>query len=97
MSLRRLRELSGLPKAKLDESARARMVNGCWTSMDGKYCDGDAITYNGQSWNIEWEAGKPLNDDGTITAGEWWAVGDDGDEFEFEPGMEDRHDPMNER
>jgi len=93
MSSRRLRELAGLPRVAICEKmSRAQMVDDKWT--DGTYTEGDSITYRGLGWNLEWEEGKPLTDSGDWTEGAWYAVGDDGDEFEFKPGMEDRHDPQ---
>lgn len=93
--LNRIRQLAGILTESVvvnEEMAQAQKVKGKWT--DGTYTEGDSIAYRGLSWNLEWEAGQPLNDDGTWTEGAWYAVGDDGDEFEFHPGMEDRHDPQ---
>lgn len=96
--LNRIRQLAGILTESVvvnEEMAQAQKVKGKWT--DGNYTEGDSIAYRGLSWNLEWEAGQPLNDDGTWTEGAWYAVGDDGDEIEFSPGMEDRHDPMTPR
>lgn len=89
-------EVDGKKYPVKEESMKyyATEEDGRWT--DGTYTEGDSITYNGMGWNLEWEAKKPLNDDGTITSGTWYAINNDGEEVEFEPGMEDRHDPINE-
>jgi hypothetical protein len=96
--LDRIRKLAGIlteSKVLKEEMAQAQKVRGKWT--DGTYTEGDAVTIRGMSMNLEWEAGRPLNDDGSWTEGAWYAVGDDGDEVEFLPGMEDRHDPMTQK
>lgn len=72
------------------EMARAKMVKGKWT--DGTYTQGDPVVVNGQGMNLEWEPEGPVIDGSS--QGAWFAVGDDGDEIEFTPGMEDRHDPQ---
>lgn len=74
----RIKQLAGI----LNESvSHAKKVNGLWT--DGTYTHGDPVVVNGQGMNLEYDP----------ESGSWWAIGDDGDEIEFEPGMEDRHDP----
>lgn len=96
--LNRIRKLAGIlteSKVLKEEMAQAKMVRGKWT--DGTYTEGDAVTIRGMSMNLEWEpdpTGLASNrDTGQPVAGAWYAVGDDGDEIEFSPGMEDRHDP----
>jgi len=77
--LNRLRHLAGI----LNESINpVQKVDGNWT--DGTYTHGDPVVINGQGMNLEWD---PESES-------WWAIGDDGDEIEFDPGMEDRHDPQ---
>jgi hypothetical protein len=96
--LKRLRKLAGILKESTlnEEMAQAWRKNGRWT--DGTYTEGDAITWRGLGWNLEWEPdpqGLANNrDTGQPVEGAWFAVNDDGEEIEFEPGMEDRHDPQ---
>lgn len=96
--LKRLRKLAGILKESTlrEEMAQAWREKGRWT--DGTYTEGDAITWRGLGWNLEWEPdpqGLASNHDtGQPVEGAWFAVNDDGEEVEFEPGMEDRHDPQ---
>ena len=97
--LDRIRKLAGIlteSKVLKEEMAQAQRVRGKWT--DGTYTEGDAVTIRGMSMNLEFEPdpqGLTNNrDTGQPVEGAWYAVGDDGDEIEFSPGMEDRHDPM---
>lgn len=97
---RRLRELAGLPRVAIkEEMAQAIRKNGKWT--DGTYTEGDSITYRGLGWNLEFEPdpqGLAANrDTGQPVEGAWFAVNDIGEEVDFYPGMEDRHDPMTPR
>lgn len=93
---RRLRELAGLPRVAIrEEMAQAIRKNGLWT--DGTYTEGDPITYRNLGWILEFEPDPESlannRDTGSPVEGAWYAVGDDGDEIDFYPGMEDRHDP----
>lgn len=96
--LKRLRKLAGLlTESHLNEEmAQAWREKGRWT--DGTYTEGDSITWRGLGWNLEWEPdpqGLANNGDtGQPVEGAWFIVNDIGEEREFEPGMEDRHDPQ---
>lgn len=95
MVSRRFREMAGLPRVAItEEMAQAIRKNGKWT--DGTYTDGDSITMHGQGMNIEFEPdpGHLTSDTGQPVDGAWYAINNDGDEIEFDPGMEDRHDSM---
>jgi hypothetical protein len=97
MSSRRLRELAGLPRVALrEEMAKARRETGTWT--DGEYTHGDSITMGGMGWNIEFEPDPQSlsanRDTGQPVEGAWYAINDQGEEIDFTPGQEDRHDPQ---
>lgn len=94
MNLNRLRKLAGLLTESItEEMATAYMKNGKWT--DGTYTDGDPITMHGQGMNIEFEPDRVrVTDTGQESEGAWFAINNDGEEVEFTPGEEDRHDSM---
>lgn len=97
MVSRRLRELAGLPRVAIrEEMAQATRQNGKWT--DGEYTDGDSIIMNGLGWNIEFEPDSQSlaanRDTGQPVEGAWYAINDQGEEVDFAPGQEDRHDPQ---
>lgn len=95
MNLQRLRKLAGLSRIAITEDmATAYMKYGKWT--DGTYTDGDPITMLGQGMNIEFfpVLGHQTSDTGLPVEGAWFAINNEGDEVEFTPGEEDRHDSM---